>query len=54
MWPAPLAKVSGPGGLAVYELPVVPSVILHDANEVQTVNLTGVETDWILRHEVLQ
>ncbi|MDR2387499.1 MAG: hypothetical protein LBE80_07960 [Deltaproteobacteria bacterium] len=51
LWPAPKAKVSGPGGLAVYELPLVPSVMVHDSEEVHTVILQGVETDRIAGHE---
>ncbi|MDR2368429.1 MAG: DotH/IcmK family type IV secretion protein, partial [Deltaproteobacteria bacterium] len=44
LWPAPQARASGPGGLSVYELPAVPSVMLHDSDEVRTVVLRGVET----------
>ncbi|MDR3135649.1 MAG: DotH/IcmK family type IV secretion protein, partial [Deltaproteobacteria bacterium] len=44
LWPAPIARVSGPGGVAVYEIPAVSSVMLHDADEALTVFLQGVET----------
>ena len=52
LWPAPQARVSGPGGLAVYELPLVPSVMLHDADEVRTVNLRGLEAERPLSGEI--
>jgi intracellular multiplication protein IcmK len=45
IWPAPQARVSGPGGLSVYELPPVPSVLLADRDEVFTVLLSGVEVE---------
>ena len=51
LWPAPQARVSGPGGLAVYELPLVPSVMLHDADQVRTVNLWGLAAERALSAE---
>lgn len=39
MWPAHTAMVSGPGGVAVYELPPVPSVLVRDSRGVSAVTL---------------
>ncbi|MDR0354860.1 MAG: DotH/IcmK family type IV secretion protein [Deltaproteobacteria bacterium] len=42
LWPAPQARVSGPGGVTVYEIQAVPSILLSDGEEVMTVDLHGV------------
>ncbi|MDR1296699.1 MAG: DotH/IcmK family type IV secretion protein, partial [Deltaproteobacteria bacterium] len=41
-WPPFKQKASGAGGLTVYAFPPVPSVLLADGEETQTVVLTGV------------
>jgi hypothetical protein len=42
MWPAHRAMVAGPGGIAIYELSPVPSVLLRDFSGVSSVTLKDV------------
>ncbi|MDR2300959.1 MAG: DotH/IcmK family type IV secretion protein [Deltaproteobacteria bacterium] len=51
LWPLVQAKVYGPGGIIVYELPLVTSVVLNDLEETQTVILEGVEIDRVVGQE---
>jgi hypothetical protein len=52
LWPAPGARVSGPGGLSVFEMPAVPSVLLNEADDIKTIILKGVETEQNTAYEV--